>query len=481
MPNPRNRNRAPPRDKWEAHHRLSGKNALQKRPARSWHRERQLGAENRGNLNGGVYVVKDRKTGKKYIEKCAKDTLVKDGTILQEVTILKYLSSPSHDHITRMVDHFVDRKLCKASIYLERCSVGGLESLIESRYQAGDLFNELDIWEWFIQLFSALTYCHYGPDPKARFANKRPEDWKNAWDMVFHRDIKVENILVHEATPKGMTTAYTLKLADFGCAVARRHIWVDTGNDRKKTSWATRGWTAPEYPQFMGRSDVWQLAAVVGCVCNLLIMPFFDHGAPAPGYSVSLNNAIVESMKKDFKKRPKADEVLDHVRGKYKEKAKVLEKDPRPVPLQVDKARRERQLKRGHGKLKAEIEKEQQQVAAVPALKSQAQGAGWGGLGGLGQNFVGPLGSSGWSGATGNMRPFGGMGLGSYGSGAIFYASIQSHGPPAGNYGGSHGGSYSPPFGPYGSGSYGSGPYNSGSYGTGPYNSGSYGTGGSGS
>ncbi|KAL5390311.1 hypothetical protein DPSP01_001883 [Paraphaeosphaeria sporulosa] len=427
MPNPRSRIRGPPRDKWDAHHRLHGNNALQKRPDRSWTRERQLGAENRGALNGGVWVVKDRMSGKEYIEKCAQDTMIKDGTILQEITILKYLSSPSHENITKLVDHFVDKKLCKASIYLKECSMGRLEALIESRYQGGELFNELDVWEWFIQLFSALTYCHYGPDPTARFAYNRPEDWENEWDRVFHWDIKVENILAHEATPKGMTTQYTLKLADFGCAVARRHIWVDTANDRKNTSWCTRGWTPPEYPQFVGRSDVWQLAAVVGCICNLMNVPFFDHAAPAPGYSVTLNNVIVENMKKDFRQRPKAAEVLEHVRGKYKVKAEVLEKDPRPVPVKLDKVkkdRRERQLKRG---LEKGSKAQQQQAAAAQALNRQAQVVGQWGVGNDGFGGPGPFSGAGWGGlggrggGPGNMQPFGRIGRGWYGSGGGMY------------------------------------------------------------
>jgi serine/threonine protein kinase len=198
--------------------------------------------------------------------------------------------------------------------------------------------------------------------------------------MVFHRDIKVENILVHQATPAGMTTAYTLKLADFGCAVARSHIYVDTTNNRKQASWATIGWQPPEAPQFVGRSDVWQLAAVVGCICNLMNMPFFDRGAPAPGYSTTLNNAIAESMNRDCWKRPKADAVLDHVRGKYKGKAQELERNPRPVPNHVDHARRKHQLERGHRKLK----RQQQQAAAPLAFNRQGAGnAGWGGPGGM--------------------------------------------------------------------------------------------------
>lgn len=377
------RGKAPPRDKWDVHHRLHGANALRTRPARSWMRERQLGAENRGGLNGGVWVVKDRRTNTSYIEKCATEAFVRDGTIFQEIIILKYLSAPSHEHITRMVDYFVDRRLCKASIYLERCSLGGLETLIETRYQSGALFNESEVWEWFIQLFDALTYCDYGPDPEARFANRRPSEWANGWDMVFHRDIKVENVLVHEARPRGMRTGYTLKIADFGCAVARRHIWTDTGHDRTRSSGCDPRWTTPEYPRFMGRSDVWQLGGVMGCICNLMTAPFFDRAMPAPGYSSALNRAIAESMRSNSRQRPKADAVLSHVKEQFRAKAEVLEQDPRPVPRMLDGERkwvRRRQLEQGKKRVRDDLmRREQRHFAAGPAFNFPGEAPGsWG-------------------------------------------------------------------------------------------------------
>ncbi|KAF1970192.1 hypothetical protein BU23DRAFT_366766, partial [Bimuria novae-zelandiae CBS 107.79] len=132
-------------------------------------------------------------TGKKFVEKQAKYSMVKDGAVLQEIIILKYLSEPSHPHITKMVDHYIDKERCKASIYLELCDLGGLDSLIEHRAQSDELFNEEDVWEWSIQLFDALTYCHYGPDPKTRLNNKKPKGCQGSWDMIYHRDIKVDN------------------------------------------------------------------------------------------------------------------------------------------------------------------------------------------------------------------------------------------------------------------------------------------------
>lgn len=329
---------------------------LQTRPAHHWKRVKPIG-ENRGGLNGGVFIVKDRK-GKTFIEKRAKPDLVKNRTVMQEIIILKYLSSPSHPHITKMVDHYIDTKRCESSIYLEWCDLGGLNSLIEARVASHELFNEQDVWEWYIQLFSALTYCHYGPDPKARFQYKKPEDWQNGWDMVYHRDIKVDNILVAKGGPPGQSTAYTLKLADFGCAVARRHIWTNVKDRQLKNPWASRGWMAPEFPMFLGRTDVWQLGAVMGCICNVQCMPFFDFADPAPGYSRDLANAIATSMEEDHAKRPKADEVLNHVRERYERVKGGLERSPKPVPARIDKAKLKWQIEMGHERLRAERDEE---------------------------------------------------------------------------------------------------------------------------
>lgn len=449
MPPP-HRHGGRPLSRWEIHERLSKGNELQSRPTHTWTVVRKLGAENRGALNGGVYIVKDRK-GKRHIEKRSKRELVDNGMVLQEITILKYLSKPSHKHITKMVDYFVDRKRSEASIYLERCEIGGLETLIDSRVQSGQLFNEIDVWEWFIQLFDALTYCHYGPDPKARFKNTKPEDWKNSWDMVFHRDIKVENILVTNGTPRGQTTKYTLKLADFGCAVARRHIWVDRFNDRTQQSFATRGWMPPESPQFVGRSDVWQLAGVVACNSNVMHMPFFDHAKPAPGYSTALNNAIAESMKNDWKKRPKSDEVLEHVRVKYAKMLKELQRSASPVPPGVDLRKREKQIQRGHKRLQAEALQEQLAVQGFPPPGNAGFGGGMGG--GVSSGFrpprMPPRGVIGRQGGRRNIPDFGTRSPSGYYSDDNWSGGSGAYSPRYGSRYGGYGGYDS--YGSYGS------------------------------
>ena len=465
----RRRPPSPPQNKKsDAQKKTETDQELQKRPAQQWKRVKPIG-ENRGGLNGGVYIVKDRK-GKIFIEKRAQKELVREKIVTQEITILKYLSEPSHPHITKMVDHYIDTKRCESSIYLEWCDVGGLNSLIDARLASKELFNEQDVWEWYIQLFSALTYCHYGPNPSARFQYKKPEDWKNGWDMVYHRDIKVDNILVAKGGPPGQTMAYTLKLADFGCAVARRHIWTNVDDKRLENPWVSKGWTPPEFPTFLGRSDVWQLGAVMGCICNLQTMPFFDFADPAPGYSRDLAGAIAASVEGDPAKRPKSDAVLKHVRDRYEKIRGDLERSPRPVPGRVDRRKLDGQVARGHARLKAEMDKEKRekekkkgQSRSPPPGQNQFQqelgvwGSGYAGYpGGMGgpPGFQPPFGGMpgpGFSGPFGGMHgpgfpgpgfssPFGSPTSSYYSSGSIqfsynLYVGYQGGGPRMPRYG----------------------------------------------
>jgi serine/threonine protein kinase len=160
---------------------------VQTAPMRRWVRIKAL-KENQGGFNGGIYEVEDRDApGKTYIEKVATRQFVENELIYREIVILKHLSRPTHAHITEMVDHYVNRRRGKASIYLELCTEKGLDSVIEKRRATGELFNEMDIWQWFIQLFDALTYCHFGPDEGAHIKILNGEKYKTDWNVVWHR------------------------------------------------------------------------------------------------------------------------------------------------------------------------------------------------------------------------------------------------------------------------------------------------------
>ncbi|KAF1961204.1 hypothetical protein CC80DRAFT_232580 [Byssothecium circinans] len=133
------------------------------KPERKWIVDKRI-TNDGGGMNGGIYLVRDAKTDKEYIEKRAKREDISSGFTVQEILILKFLSCPPHPNITPIVDHFVDTRNKKASIYLERANRGSLMDFIDARRESDKvLFNELDVWEWFIMLFDAMSYCHFGP------------------------------------------------------------------------------------------------------------------------------------------------------------------------------------------------------------------------------------------------------------------------------------------------------------------------------
>lgn len=162
---------------------------LRTAPRRSWRTVEALGPPERtggfnGGFNGGVFVVEDKHTGKQYIEKRAKKEHIDKGFVEAEISFLNLVSD--HPHISKMVDYFVDKSAGRASIYMELCTEGGLDKIVEEYWRDGQKFDEATVWEWFIQLADALMYCHYGKNPEKREAN----GWKSTWNRIWHRDIK---------------------------------------------------------------------------------------------------------------------------------------------------------------------------------------------------------------------------------------------------------------------------------------------------
>ncbi|KAF2688789.1 kinase-like protein [Lentithecium fluviatile CBS 122367] len=260
---------------------------LQSEPKRRWKRLKAL-KEKAGGFNGGIHEVEDRDApGRIYIEKVGCEETTKNGPIDQEIVILKHLSNPLHLHITEMVDHYVDRRSGKASIFLEYCT----EKDVDMVYSA----------------FDAITYCHFGPNQEAHLNIVNGQQYKTDGNVLWHRDIKPANILVTKGTRP-------VQDVDFGCAVARKHVWHDRKNKCLKITFHTPGWQPPEAPKYVTRSDVWQLGAVIGSLCTLTHdASRLDVRNPAPGYSKVLNEAIAACMNPNVETRPSASEVL-HLR-----------------------------------------------------------------------------------------------------------------------------------------------------------------------
>jgi serine/threonine protein kinase len=133
-------------------------------------------------MNGGIYIVSDKETGKAYIEKVATADEVQRQTVELEIDILEQLKR--HDFIVQIADCWLDKKLLRGGIILEYCTKGSLETLIEKhRKENNRPISEQWIWRWSMQLSSALAYCHYGPTYN---------EADTSWDYIVHRGKSLE-------------------------------------------------------------------------------------------------------------------------------------------------------------------------------------------------------------------------------------------------------------------------------------------------
>ena len=141
---------------------------------------------------GNVYLARNKFTDEKVALKQIKKSsanLLSDGEIKDEIEILKKLDHPD---IVRIIESFNTRN----SYYLitEYCEGGELFDQVKNQ------LSELQIAVIFRQLLSGLAYLHS--------------------NNIVHRDLKLENILIHEIETSKTTgeELFNIKIIDFGTA-----------------------------------------------------------------------------------------------------------------------------------------------------------------------------------------------------------------------------------------------------------------------
>jgi NIMA (never in mitosis gene a)-related kinase len=288
-----------------------------------------------GGLNDSISKVKcsnPSAQGMVFIEKRFGKKLFEAGVPPLEVQILQQIQD--HDHITKMVDHFLDGSIPAGAVYMEYCDVGSLADVAEGVAQ-GFYVNEHKIWNWFHQVATALAYCHRGPKPDM----SDDEIFQSGWSRIYHRDIKPGNILL--TIMNGHVVA---KLADFGYAVTEDILALERSRGHAiMQPGGTPGFDAPEMPFFSGASDIWQLGLSILCVCTGIKTPWsksmpkgqiWDEGRPAgPRYSFELSEVLKKCLEKSFARRVEVNSLLVLVVTNYQAiKAKVpTDKSPTMV------------------------------------------------------------------------------------------------------------------------------------------------------
>ena len=151
-----------------------------KRPKFQWLTIQRLGTLG-GGLNAGIATArfKHDPLDRVFVEKSFKTSDVKERIAHKEIALLKQVGD--HMHITRMYDHFIDERARRACLYMEHCDKGSLLDVIMN-CGSNQCVNEHNVWDWFIQILSALVYCHLGPRPEV-------ESECLNWATIYHRDI----------------------------------------------------------------------------------------------------------------------------------------------------------------------------------------------------------------------------------------------------------------------------------------------------
>ena len=141
---------------------------------------------------GNVYLARNKFTDEKVALKQIKKStanLLSDGEIKDEIEILKKLDHPD---IVRIIESFNTRN--SYILITEYCEEGELFDQVKNQ------LSETQIAVIFRQLLSGLAYLHS--------------------NNIVHRDLKLENILIHEIE-KSKTTGedlFNIKIIDFGTA-----------------------------------------------------------------------------------------------------------------------------------------------------------------------------------------------------------------------------------------------------------------------
>jgi serine/threonine protein kinase len=134
----------------------------QLQPRRNWVIVEEVGSLN-GGLNGGCAKVEiqDDPFDRFFFEK---RFLMDQFLYHKEISLLHQLGD--WPGVVKMVDHFVDEKRGKASVYMEYCDVGDFSTIIKGVMKGNKPVHERKIWQWFISLVDTLVYMHRGPYPE---------------------------------------------------------------------------------------------------------------------------------------------------------------------------------------------------------------------------------------------------------------------------------------------------------------------------
>ncbi|XP_036917192.1 serine/threonine-protein kinase Nek11 isoform X4 [Sturnira hondurensis] len=260
---------------------------------------------------GTVYLVSDKKAKQGEELKVLKEISVGElnpNETVQANLEAQLLSRLNHPAIVKFHASFVEQDhFC---IITEYCEGRDLDYKIQEYKEAGKMFSEDQIIEWFIQLLLGVDYMH----------ERR----------ILHRDLKSKNIFLKNNL---------LKIGDFG--VSRLLMG---SCDVATTLTGTPHYMSPEALKHQGydtKSDIWSLACILYEMCCMnhaftgssflsVVLEIVEGNTPSlPQRYPRELNAIVERMLNknpllrpsaiEILKTPYIDEQIQHLMCRYSE------------------------------------------------------------------------------------------------------------------------------------------------------------------
>ncbi|KII91071.1 hypothetical protein PLICRDRAFT_106855 [Plicaturopsis crispa FD-325 SS-3] len=160
-----------------------------------------------------------------------------------------------HEHVVRYYDHHIGEHEGTPEILMEYFGTENLATVIKRASAEGRPIPEGTVWNYFMQILSALHYCHFPGEVNAR-AVKGGKDAMRT--QVLHRDLKPDNVLLGDANH--------IKLCDFGLSKALEQVTF------MSTRIGTSHYMAPElieHKRYSTQSDIWALGCLVYEMCAL--------------------------------------------------------------------------------------------------------------------------------------------------------------------------------------------------------------------
>ncbi|XP_062069261.1 serine/threonine-protein kinase Nek1 isoform X4 [Lepus europaeus] len=239
---------------------------------------------------GKAVLVKSTEDGKQYVIKEINISRMSSKEREESRREVAVLANMKHPNIVQYRESFEEN----GSLYIvmDYCEGGDLFKRINA--QRGNLFQEDQILDWFVQICLALKHVH---DRK-----------------ILHRDIKSQNIF--------LTKDGTVQLGDFGIARV-----LNSTVELARTCIGTPYYLSPEICEnkpYNNKSDIWALGCVLYEMCTLkhafeagnmknLVLKIISGSFPPVSlhYSYDLRSLLSQLFKRNPRDRPSVNSILE--------------------------------------------------------------------------------------------------------------------------------------------------------------------------